>query len=120
MRLAIIRTMQTLILIGLLGTNVVLAAGHEACSDCHKNAEPTEGNSDLTHPVETLCIECHKSGTRDSDHAMGVPPGPDGAGTLPLVDGKIGCITCHDSHSKSVLLLRFTTDELCLSCHLNH
>jgi len=119
MRPIIPRTIYILAFFGILSVNTGWAENHEACSDCHKSSEPSVNNSDLIRPVETLCIECHKS-SRPSDHVVGISPGPDGSGSLPLVNGKIDCITCHDSHAKDVMLLRFYTDELCLSCHLNH
>ncbi len=94
-------------------------AGHKLCTDCHLTATPAAGNSGLTHPVETLCTSCHKTGG-GSDHAVGVPPGVDGTGGLPLVAGKIACITCHDMHAETRMLLRINTEELCLACHPSH
>ena len=65
------------------------------CNDCH-NGQQKIPRSD----VDRLCLRCH-----DGKHAVaevhpilrglentGVPPPPG----WPLVDGRLGCITCHD------------------------
>lgn len=93
--------------------------GHKFCTDCHLTSKPASDGSDLIRPVTTLCIECHQKGGRN-DHAVGVLPGVDGTGELPLVDGKIGCITCHNMHVETRMLLRLNTEELCLACHPKH
>jgi len=93
--------------------------GHKSCTDCHLTAKPASDGSDLTQPVTVLCINCHKYGGR-SDHAVGIPPGTEGTGGLPLVAGKIACITCHNMHAETRMLLRINTEDLCLACHPNH
>ncbi len=93
--------------------------GHNLCKDCHLTAKPTSDNNDLLKPVTELCIECHKKGKRN-DHAIGIPPGVDGTNGLPLVAGKIECITCHNMHVKTRMLLRLNTEGLCLACHPKH
>ena len=92
---------------------------HNACTDCHKSATPTTENNELIQSVTTLCLSCHDRGNRN-DHAIGVEPGVDGTGELPLVEGKIACITCHNAHAKTRMLLRINTEELCLACHPRH
>ena len=92
--------------------------GHKACTDCHQATTPTDAN-DLKEPVTTLCISCHKYGGR-SDHAIGVLPGASGTGPLPLVEGKIECITCHNMHAETRMLLRINSEKLCLACHPGH
>jgi len=93
--------------------------GHKSCTDCHLTATPASDGSDLVKPVTELCVSCHDQGGR-SDHAVGVPPGPDGSGTLPLVAGKIECVTCHNMHAETRMLLRINTEKLCLACHPRH
>ncbi len=104
-----------------LSLNIGWAApvGHQLCTDCHLAATPTADSNDLIHPIETLCTSCHENGGA-SDHAVGVPPGVEGTGGLPLVAGKIACITCHNMHTETRMLLRINTEALCLACHPNH
>ncbi len=109
------------LLLATLSLNTTWAAlvGHERCTDCHLTAAPTPEHNELTHSIETLCTGCHENGG-NSDHAVGVPPGVEGTGGLPLVAGKIACITCHDMHAGTRMLLRINTEALCLACHPNH
>ena len=94
-----------------------ISAGHEQCTDCHFSSEPDEKGGDLIRTLETLCAECHKNRTGKGQHAVGVFLGPDYKGELPLINGKIECVTCHDSHVKTKGLLRINGEELCTSCH---
>lgn len=122
-----------------LSTRHSLSSGkpgeHDACSTCHAphaNASPdSRGNA--------LCQRCHaapQSHSEDAAHAWGHPLGavPEGSGDLPLRQGHVACITCHDPHRWSVggetdagqpgtpgtsFLRRMDQAEegLCLSCH---
>jgi predicted CXXCH cytochrome family protein len=90
---------------------------HPKCTDCHVATEPTEKSADLIRPLETLCTECHPAAEGFTQHAIGVAPEGGDAGGLPLVDGKIACITCHDSHVTTRGLLRINSEALCRACH---
>jgi len=114
-----IRLFFLLLMMLFLNTSWAEPIGHKSCTDCHLTATPASDGSDLIQPVTTLCISCHKYGG-NSDHAVGVPPGVDGTGELPLVAGKIACITCHNMHAETRMLLRINTEELCLACHPDH
>ena len=114
-------TIILLAVTGILVTSSVWAAkGHELCTVCHESAEPYAGKNDLVRPVTTLCTECHKSGERRLDHAIGISVESGSTGKLPLIEGKIECVTCHDSHVTSKGLLRLEPKELCISCHNRH
>lgn len=108
-----------LLLMLLLNISWAEPVGHKLCTDCHQTATPASDGSDLLQPVTTLCTSCHENGG-NADHAVGVPPGVDGTGGLPLVAGKIACITCHNMHAETRMLLRINTEELCLACHPRH
>lgn len=90
---------------------------HEACTVCHVDAKPTEKSAALVRPLDTLCTECHAAKEGFTQHAIGVAPLGGDAGGLPLVEGKIACITCHDSHVTTKGLLRINSEELCRACH---
>ena len=83
------------------------------------------------------CISCHDGAVADSrqkvwgghGHVVNVPPsaGISVPSTLPLVDGRIVCRTCHAAHTRggagasfaTAVFLRVKEDpaELCTSCH---
>jgi predicted CXXCH cytochrome family protein len=52
-----------------------------------------------------------------AEHKVNVVPSMRVKG-LPLSDGKITCVTCHDPHKNRYgKLLRVKAKELCLTCH---
>ena len=104
----------------LLLTNICFAepVGHKLCTDCHLTSKPASDGSDLIHPAIELCIGCHEKGTRN-DHAIDVAPGIYGTNGLPLISGKIACITCHNVHVETRMLLRISAKKLCSACHPN-
>lgn len=124
-----------------------------ACTVCHVDWLPVfaEGrdSSLMPRPVgradepvvarSDMCLSCHDTSVADSrfrvweehGHRTDVPP-PESMtvpATLPLVDGKIACRTCHSAHgpgvapddiSKVVLLrMRNVASELCMTCHVD-
>lgn len=128
-------------------------AGQHArgCTICHLDWMPAfaDGGSSslLANPVSTTadpmvsraetCLSCHNSLVADSrrrvwlehGHRTGAAP-PESMRvpvSLPLIDGKLACRTCHSAHragdpqadiGKSVFLrVENTTSELCKSCH---
>lgn len=123
----------------------------KACAICHIDWAPpfSDGRDSplMTRPVATpdnpvvsrieMCLSCHNGSIDDSrrrvwdehGHRTGVAPpaGMSVPATLPLVDGKLGCRTCHSAHGPGVpqsdirkaVMLRVpnTASELCVSCH---
>lgn len=125
----------------LRGTDVPLSA----CALCHTPG-PTEADPALQLPAEQICASCHTG----EDHAgveahfgVGVGAAVSAralAAGLPLIEGRIGCTTCHDPHppppdrpvARAALPTWWTSrfgapaapsdltrngDALCTSCH---
>jgi predicted CXXCH cytochrome family protein len=52
-----------------------------------------------------------------NEHTVDVIPSMD-VGGLPLKEGKVTCVTCHDPHKNPYsMLLRVPAKDLCLVCH---
>ncbi|MBF0327832.1 MAG: cytochrome c3 family protein [Nitrospirae bacterium] len=84
------------------------------CNICHESHHGFIIKRDVTE----LCKDCHKERISAGEHKVDVQPTMDVPKDLPLKkDGKITCITCHDSHSKEYLMLRYKSVELCYKCH---
>ena len=108
------------------GTDVqTLAVEHALCKSCHTFSEE-DGRAallDNTSPDE-LCASCHPGRKAPGEHRVGMPMGRGDRDrmntTLPLVDGFVACISCHEPHGLSGLrkLLRQAPERLCASCHL--
>lgn len=90
------------------------AYAEHTCTDCHSSDTP--GATDLTRPLSTLCNNCHQARIEKGEHQVNIPATFTGGNTLPLQDGKMTCITCHDPHGSS-LALRMKDPELCTQCH---
>lgn len=122
-----------------------------ACTVCHLEwlAPLAEGRGTLLldAPVDApeqpvvsrseTCLSCHDSSVADSrrrvwlEHGHGTdiepPPGMVVPPTLPLVNGRIACRTCHSAHGtgapegdiSTAVFLRVPNpaSELCMSCH---
>jgi hypothetical protein len=67
------------------------------CAACHVRP-PTETDDALRGTADETCRVCHEGAVHGgtAEH-MGVAPDPVPTG-LPLVDGRIGCVTCHEVH----------------------
>ncbi len=86
------------------------------CKTCHGN-HIMEKQVLLNKPVAELCLDCHPDRKAPNEHKVDVEPSMD-VGDLPLKEGKITCITCHDPHKNPYgLLLRVPAKDLCLVCH---
>jgi predicted CXXCH cytochrome family protein len=94
---------------------LALGADHK-CNDCHKTSSP--GKADLVKPLSTLCADCHAARLAAGEHAVDISLSStmDNKMALPLQNGKLTCITCHDPH-KASLALRLTDPDLCQQCH---
>ncbi|TAN42813.1 MAG: hypothetical protein EPN22_11390 [Nitrospirae bacterium] len=91
-----------------------LAIRSNDCNICH---EPHQGFI-IKRDVTELCRDCHKERVAAGEHRVDMEPKMEVPKALPLKkDGKITCITCHDSHSKEYLMLRYKPVELCYKCH---
>ncbi|HEC16357.1 MAG TPA: hypothetical protein ENI99_07285 [Sedimenticola sp.] len=108
------------VLLMLISSNGWAERGHEFCTACHLSAKPNAINNELVRPLTTLCTECHMGRDKGLDHAVGVSMTPGSSGWLPLIGGRIECVTCHDSHTTGKGFLRVEPKELCISCHRDH
>ena len=84
------------------------------CTDCHNSDTP--GATDLIKPLSTLCSDCHQERIAAGEHQVDIPATFVEGNTLPLQNGNMTCITCHDPHGSS-LALRMTDPDLCKQCH---
>ena len=89
------------------------ANADHACTDCHSSATPSA--SDLIQPLSGLCADCHSKRIAAGEHAVDVPvTAPNN--TLPIHNGEMTCVTCHDPH-QPLAALRMEDPELCRQCH---
>ena len=101
-----------LMLAGISLTNGAGAADH-SCANCHRSATPSA--DDLIQPLSSLCADCHPERIAAGEHVVDVDA-HNPATTLPLQDGKLTCITCHDPH-QPLAALRLPDPDLCRQCH---
>lgn len=80
------------------------------CSDCHNPmAQMSERGLLRTADPNDACFRCHprqRTDFRKRSH-------------MPLLEGKISCVDCHDPHGSStpVLLRADSVNQLCYRCH---
>jgi predicted CXXCH cytochrome family protein len=76
-----------------------------------------KGKLPLRDYVTELCLECHPNGKNPSEHVTDVVPSMV-VEELPLTEGRMTCITCHDEHKNTYRgMLRVRLGELCRTCH---
>ena len=86
------------------------------CAICHV-LEEGKRTDRLKKQLSGLCLDCHLGRVAPSEHKVDIVPSMQVSG-LPLTDGKITCITCHDPHANRYgTLLRLKETDLCLACH---
>ncbi|VAX07211.1 hypothetical protein MNBD_GAMMA25-1618 [hydrothermal vent metagenome] len=93
------------------------AVGHNLCSDCHINANPTSLTAELIRPLPFLCQDCHIERTGRNEHVTDVIPSMIIPQDLPLLNGQLSCTTCHDPHASTSGQLRYPNGQLCITCH---
>lgn len=105
------------VLFSMIGLTFCLPTyAHDDCTTCHRQQTPTEQQAMLIQDLPKLCINCHADRAGNGEHIIEVFP----QGTtdpLPLVEGKLGCITCHDPHGTQPGQLRVSAADLCMICH---
>lgn len=88
-----------------------------ACSACHGSHNTNVPEPLLVKPLSALCLGCHQDRTAPNEHVVDVVPKTKVQG-LPLKDGKMTCVTCHDPHKNvNGKMLRLPQKDLCLRCH---
>ena len=86
------------------------------CAICHV-PHSSGGMLALKEPVTQLCIGCHPDRKGSVEHKVDVVP-PMPVPGLPLTEGRVTCITCHDPHTNNNgKMLRISSEKLCLACH---
>ncbi|MDH4161477.1 MAG: cytochrome c3 family protein [Nitrospirota bacterium] len=86
------------------------------CSTCHI-MEGARRTDSVKKQGSALCLDCHPDRIAPQEHKVDIVPTMQVKG-LPLLDGKMTCLTCHDPHSnKYDALLRRQETDLCLVCH---
>jgi predicted CXXCH cytochrome family protein len=87
------------------------------CGLCHREHGAQKGMVLLNKPVQELCIECHPDRTTPNEHMVDIVPSMR-VKKLPLLNGKMTCITCHDPHKNPYgKMLRAPQRDLCFICH---
>lgn len=95
------------------------------CGKCH--VDTVGSPRKLTASVTSLCLPCHRKTTRRSSHPVDMAPRivriP---ADLPLMNGMVTCITCHNIHAdrfdgfgKKTYFLRRSPSgrDFCIACH---
>ena len=86
------------------------------CSICHI-AHRMKGTGLVKKAISDLCLECHPDSKKSTGHVVDVVPSMDVNGFL-LVEGKVTCVSCHDSHKNTFTsMLRTESEKLCQGCH---
>ena len=87
------------------------------CTLCHTSPEVKKGAARLKKPLSALCLDCHPDRNSANEHKVDIVPTME-IKELPLFDGKMTCVTCHDPHwNKYGSLLRTRKSDLCMQCH---
>jgi len=107
------------------------AAGHNfigkvGCFECHEKLPLGDSALHLRTDIEKVCMKCHNLEKRLS-HPVNVVPKEVVPMDLPLYQGKVTCVTCHDVHMSAVnkltgkkthYLRRVSKGKnFCYSCH---
>lgn len=81
-----------------------------ACSDCHNPMGLVSTSGLLAQStINNTCMACHRDQQVDFNRRS----------HMPLFEGKIGCLDCHNPHGSSfeAMLVTPTVNETCYSCH---
>jgi len=111
---------------GQIRTYVHTPFQQKKCEKCHMtggydtnevNGIHMAGTPELSRLIDA-CMECHHNIRPGASHPVNVAPGRVIPSEYPLIDGKIGCMSCHDSHgSEFSFRLIKPRDQLCAGCH---
>lgn len=90
--------------------NSIHDANELMCSDCHNPmAQLSKKGLQRFDSVNRTCIACHKKQEAEFKKRS----------HMPLLEGKIACIDCHNPHGSSSdpLLKADTVNQVCYNCH---
>ena len=94
------------------------------CGVCH--ADLAENVNHLKPDSNSICLGCHGDMLQYQSHPIDVPAGIPLPADLPLVNGRLGCLTCHFAHPLSDRSEKFGLYHLrkpgngagfCTACH---
>ncbi len=86
------------------------------CTICHEG-DAKKGPAVLIRPLSELCLLCHQDRKAAGEHRVDIVPAMK-VKKLPLSEGKLTCITCHDPHANRYgKMLRVRPKDLCGRCH---
>lgn len=99
---------------------------HSTCESCHSTKAPQPGAASFALGLEpsSLCIHCHNY--TENHHPVDFVPASSMNASMPLFDGKVKCLTCHEihggpAHAGTKNLLRggpyLDRRESCFQCH---
>jgi len=95
------------------------AQDHSECSSCHTRGinDPQAGVATLRTALPQLCIDCHQGRIAAGEHRINIQPISAHPATLPLLEGRVSCSSCHDPHGTQPAQLRLEAAHLCQDCH---
>jgi len=102
------------------------ADDNQVCIECHQNKQHPDWASS-THAMEGIvCTDCHTIHKRNNPLNTCRKCHADVYGQFrlpnhhPVREGKMSCVSCHDPHSSTDMMLKTPTgrtNELCYTCH---
>lgn len=102
------------------------ADDNQVCIECHQNKQHPDWASS-THAMEgILCTDCHTIHTQSNPLDTCKKCHADVYGQFrlpnhhPVREGKMSCVSCHDPHSSTEMMLKTPTgrtNDLCYTCH---
>lgn len=96
------------------------------CGICHESVSGTNEAMDLPPVSSKICITCHPETAGSMSHPVDITPGNLPPPELPLVNGRLSCLTCHVVHPtplranvfrRSLLRRPGRGAQFCTACH---
>lgn len=96
------------------------------CSICHETVDGTNEAMDLPPVSSKICITCHPGIAGSMSHPVDVTPSNSLPAEMPLVHGRLSCLTCHFVHPTSLQAHAFRRSllrkagmgaQFCMTCH---
>lgn len=114
----LLRTAIVTVALGLSAPAFSAVHAPQIKSDCNICHDTKSARLPLKSPLSGLCLGCHPGWGPPTGHIVDLVPSMEVNG-LPLQDGRMTCVTCHDPHGKAGFgkMLRAKADEICHRCH---
>jgi predicted CXXCH cytochrome family protein len=101
----------------LFGLISIAEAGCALCSGA--TVALGDFDKEIINKAPEICVNCHPEKTRKPEHVVNVKVRSPITPPLPLFNGMVTCVTCHDPFGTSKNLLRYEKKILCTACHGN-